>query len=115
MNPILRWLRRGVQGMARRRLELEALEGRTLLSAGFYSSDGTGNNVADPSMGSAGTDLIRLSPAAYADGINKPSLPNATSARVISDLLNNQANPSSPSQDLNTLNGNHLTDFGYTW
>jgi hypothetical protein len=96
-------------------LELEPLEARMLLSTGLYSADGSGNNVANPTWGSAETDLLRLSPAAYADGISSPSLPNDPSARVVSDLLNNQADPSDPSQDLQTVDQNSLSDFGYAW
>ena len=56
-----------------------------------------------------------MSPAAYADGISTPSLGNNPSARVVSDILNNQANPADPSQDLNTIDANSLSDFGYAW
>ena len=77
-------------------MEVEGLEERSLLSATFYTADGTGNNVANPTLGTAGTDLLRVSPVAYADGISAPSLPNNPSARVISDILNNQADPSEP-------------------
>ena len=44
-----------------------------------------------------------------------PALPNDPSARVLSDLLNNQASPGNLSQDIQTLNQNNLTDFGYTF
>jgi peroxidase len=77
--------------------------------------DEMGNNAANVKLGTAGTQLIRISPVAYADGIGSPSLPNNPSARVISDILNSQADPNDPTQDLSTLNGNSLTDFGYTW
>jgi hypothetical protein len=52
---------------------------------------------------------------AYADGVSSPSLPNDPSARVVSNILNNQADPNDPSQDLNTVDGNNLSDFGYVW
>jgi hypothetical protein len=97
------------------RLHCEGLEERSLLSAGFYSADGTGNNVANPTWGSAGSDLLRVSPVAYADGISTPSLPQDQSARAISNILNNQVDPNNPSQDLNTVDGNNLSDFGYVW
>src|SRR5262249_22503761 len=77
--------------------------------------DEVGNNVARPTLGTAGTDLLRVSPAAYADGISAPSLPGNPSARVFSDILNNQANPSDPSQDVNTVDGQSLSDFGYAF
>ncbi len=38
--------------------------------------DGVGNNLANPLWGSAGSDLLRLTAAAYADGVDSPSLPN---------------------------------------
>ena len=85
--------RRPAKTRRRYRLDLEVLESRVLLSATLYAPDGTGNNVANPPWGSAGTDLLRLLPAAYADGISSPSLANNPSARVVSDLLNNQADP----------------------
>ena len=73
------------------RVGLEELETRALLSSTLESIDGTGNNTAKPLQGSAGTDLIRVSPVAYADGVSSPALPNNPSARVLSDVLNNQA------------------------
>jgi hypothetical protein len=113
---------------ARARLLLENLEGRIVttatatsaavpaLSASTYRPiDEIGNNIANPSLGTAGTDLLRVAAAAYADGISSPSLPQDQSARVISDILNNQANPSDPSQDLNTVDQQSLSDFGYAF
>ena len=50
------------------RPEIETLEVRCLLDASFYSFNGSGNNVANPTWGEAGTDLIRLTPAEYANG-----------------------------------------------
>jgi hypothetical protein len=83
--------------------------------AAYRPIDEAGNNVANPTLGTACTDLLRVSPAAYADGISAPSLASDPSARVISDILNNQANPADPSQDLNTLDANSLSDFGYAF
>jgi hypothetical protein len=77
--------------------------------------DEVGNNVADPTLGTAGTDLLRVSPVAYADGISAPSLASNPSARVVSDILNNQADPADPSQDLNTFDAQSLSDFGYAF
>ncbi len=84
-------------------------------SSSFRPIDETGNNVANPTLGTAGTDLLRVSPAAYSDGISSPSLASDPSARVVSDILNNQADPNNPSQDLNTVDQNSLSDFGYAW
>jgi peroxidase len=97
-------------------LVLEQLEDRVQPSvAGFRPIDETGNNTAQPTLGTAGTDLLRVSPVAYADGVSSPALPNNPSARVVSDLLNNQAVPGNLSQEIQTLNQNNLTDFGYTF
>ncbi len=74
-----------------------------------------GNNVANPNWGTAGTDLVRLTPAEYADGVDSPSLPQDPSARLISDIVNNQADPADPSQDANTVNQQSLSDFVYSF
>jgi peroxidase len=76
---------------------------------------GISNNAANPMWGTAGTDLLRLAPAAYADGIHAPALPHDLSARAISDLVNNQADPADPSQDIQTVDQNSLSDFGYSF
>jgi hypothetical protein len=97
-------------------LQVEALETRCLPSTtGYRSIDEVGNNVANPTLGTANTDLLRLSPAAYADGVSTPSLANDPSARVVSDILNNQADPANPASDLATIDQNSLSDFGYVW
>jgi hypothetical protein len=84
-------------------------------SAGYRPIDETGNNRVNPTLGSAGTDLIRIAPVGYADGISAPSLPQDQSARAISNILNNQADPNNPSQDLNTVDQQSLSDFGYVF
>ncbi|HXC99086.1 MAG TPA: peroxidase family protein [Verrucomicrobiae bacterium] len=76
---------------------------------------GISNNVANPLWGSAETDLLRLAPVGYADGIDAPALPNDLSARAISDIINNQADPADPSQDIQTVDQNSLSDFGYSF
>jgi hypothetical protein len=133
MNTLLHWLRQaaprkrlrhsGPRRHAPARPTLERLEDRTVPSVvtstapvtGYRPIDEVGNNVADPTLGTAGTDLLRTSPVAYADGTSSPSLPQDQSARVISDILNNQADPSNPSQDLNTVDALSLSDFGYAF
>jgi hypothetical protein len=82
---------------------------------GFRPISEVGNNLANPTQGTAGADLLRVSPAAYADGVSAPSLAGNASARVISDILNNQADPANPSQDVATIDQNSLSDFGYVW
>ncbi len=77
--------------------------------------NGAGNNVANPTWGTAGTDLIRLTPAQYANGIDSPSLPQDPSARLISNIVNNQADPANPSQDIATVNQQSLSDFAYSF
>ena len=49
--------------------------------------NGFGNNTAHPGWGSAGTDLLRISPAAYTDGISTPSGADRPSARLISNTV----------------------------
>jgi hypothetical protein len=85
------------------------------LATGYRPITETGNNVANPTWGTAGSDLIRQSPVGYADGKSAPSLPQDQSARAISNILNNQADPSDPSQDINTVDQNNLSDFGYAF
>ncbi len=96
---------------------IELLEHRRLFSAAptVEPINGVGNNVANPTWGTAGTDLTRLSPAAYTDGVSSPSLATSASARLISNLVNNQASPSNASQNINTLDSNHLSDYGYAF
>ena len=93
----------------------ERLESRLLMSSDIRSINGAGNNVANPGWGSAGADLIRLAAAAYADGIGTPSLATDISARAVSNILNSQADPNSPSQDVQTVDQNSLSDFGYAF
>jgi hypothetical protein len=54
------------------------------LSVSVRPIDGTGNNPFHPSWGSAGVDLLRLAPAAYADGVSAPAGASRPSARKIS-------------------------------
>jgi peroxidase len=103
-----------------RHMLLEKLETRRMLSSvipvgEFRPIDEVGNNVANPTWGTAGDDLLRLAPTNYADGVDAPALPDDLSARDISNILNNQSDPSDPSQDLATLDANELTDFGYVF
>jgi peroxidase len=99
--------------LSRWRPQLERLEERALLATGLYSLDGTGTNLANPAWGSAGTDLIRIAAAAYADGLSAPSGANRPSARAISNALSDQTDPTDPSQDLNVVNQKGLSDYIY--
>ena len=71
---------------------MEQLEARSMMSVNpvgappapllpAESIDGIGNNVAHPTWGSTGQDLLRLSPVAYGDGISTPSGADRPSAR----------------------------------
>ena len=100
----------------RARVLFEALEGRTFRSASPYESlDGTGNNLANTYWGAAGSDLIRLTAAAYSDGVSSPNLAGDASARTISNLVNSQTDPNDSSTELNSTDGNNLSDFGYAF
>lgn len=83
--------RRGVQTRAERPTT-EALESRQLLSRDvpIRSIDGTGNNPIDPMLGSAGVDLVRISPAVYDDGVWDPPGDDRPSPRVISNAIHDQ-------------------------
>ena len=72
------------------------------------SIDGTGNNVAHPTWGSVGQDLLRLSPAAYGDGIASPSGADRPNARLVSNLL-----ATSPAGGV--TNDRDFTAFVYAW
>lgn len=103
-----------VKGNRRRRLShsmsvaAEVLEVRAMLSAPEVRSiDGTGNNLAHPDWGSAGSDLLRTAPAAYGDGISSPAGANRPSARLISNTVDAQ------STDLE--NDRAMSDFVYVW
>jgi hypothetical protein len=105
-------------GKARRRravpLRLEALEERYVLDV--RSITGFGNNLVNPTWGAAGTDLLRVSPAAYANGTNSPSTPNTLSPRQISNDLNNQSSPIfSGADNLGSPQSRSLSDFAYVW
>lgn len=109
-----------LRGLRRRRLTqtscvgLEQLETRSLMSINPVSPalpepiDGTGNNLAHPTWGSAGQDLLRLSPVAYGDGISTPAGADRPSARLVSNLL-------STSPDGGVTNDRDMTAFVYVW
>jgi peroxidase len=69
--------------------QLERLEERCVLSGVFRTIDGSNNNDAHPDWGSAGEDLLRKGPAAYADGLNAPVIgnPQRPSPRLVSDVV----------------------------
>src|SRR3954468_17754992 len=71
--------------------------------------DGTGNNLANPLWGSAGSDYLReASGAHYADGISAPQVAGLPSARAVSNSLMTQGENS-------VLDPRSLTAMVYTW
>lgn len=118
---------RRAAGPAPRKLHLEPLESRALMTAGPMPPatqagwqgplqpepiDGSGNNVANPTWGAANTDYVRVGPVNFADGISAPSGQNLPSARTISNLIANQ-DIDGIEQNLN--NNMSLSDFVYAW
>ncbi len=71
------------------------------------SVDGTGNNVEDPLLGSAGTQLRRLVDSDYADGISEPSGTDRVSARQISNVVAAQTD--------SVLSSRNLSDLVWQW
>ncbi|HZZ70949.1 MAG TPA: peroxidase family protein [Pirellulales bacterium] len=77
------------------------------LRAEDRSYDGSGNNLLNPTWGMAGTDFIRIAPAAYGDGISTPSGADRPNVRDISNAIVAQSG-SIP----NTMN---LSDMVFQW
>ena len=90
-------------------VDAEALEGRLLCASDVRSFDGTGNNPLHPDWGAAGTALLRLVAAQYADGVASPSGSSRPSARAISNAL--AAHP----EDEEVPSAAHLSAFAYLW
>ncbi|MEZ5300802.1 MAG: peroxidase family protein [Verrucomicrobiales bacterium] len=61
--------------------------GQFQFPAEFRTIDGTSNNSANSTLGSAGTPMIRLSPADYADGSGSPAGADRASAREVSNAV----------------------------
>jgi hypothetical protein len=89
------------------RLALEKLEDR-LVPTTYRTIDGSGNNLANPTWGEAGTDLLRLAPAQYGNGYSTPGGANRPSARVISNAIAGQ-----PVDDM--PNSRDMSAFVYAW
>ncbi len=71
------------------------------------SYDGSGNNVLNPTWGAAGSDLVRMAPAAYGDGMSSPAGATRENPRAISNTLVSQSGPMP-----NTMN---LSDWVFQW
>lgn len=63
------------------------------IPAEFRTIDGAGNNVANPTWGSADQPFLRFAPADYADGVSEPSGETRPSARLISNEIHAQPEP----------------------
>ena len=87
--------------------ELELLESRCLLSGVYRTIDGTGNNLANPDWGAANTDLLRIAPAAFGDGISDMAGANRPSPREISNAVAAQTDA--------ILNNRHMSDWVWQW
>ncbi len=89
---------------------VETLESRCLLSASIVPAiDGSNRNPQHPTWGSAGVQLLRLAPIAYADGISSPAGVDRPSARLISDTVS--AHPAG----VDMPNSRSMTDMVYVW
>lgn len=62
-------------------------------AATFRSIDGSNNNITQATWGQSGTQLTRIAPAAYGDGISTPAGTNRPSARTISNGVSSQSEP----------------------
>jgi peroxidase len=63
---------------------------RATSPARFPSLDGSGHNLADPEVGAADTQLIRLIPSDYADGLSALAGPDRPDPRTISNIVISQ-------------------------
>jgi peroxidase len=88
-------------------LHIEVLEDRTVPSS-FRTIDGWDNNPAHPDWGSAGTNLLRIAPAEYSDGMYTPAGYERPCPRVISNAI--VAHP-----DEETKSDRLLSAFIYAW
>ena len=87
---------------------VDLLEDRLQPSATVPSMDGSGHNLAHPNWGMAGTDFIRIAPAAYDDGISTPAGADRPNARAISNALADQPDDAA-------TNDRDMSAFIYAW
>lgn len=73
----------------------------------YRSIDGSGNNLAHPTWGTTGINLIRRVPAEYSDGEYVPARIGEISARRISNYIS--------AQEESILNSRNLTDMVWQW
>ncbi len=75
--------------------------------AQYRTFDGSGNNIANPTWGAAGTNLERIAPAAYPDGISSPTGGTRPGPREISNAI--------VAQMISMPNSLGLTDWTFQW
>jgi peroxidase len=73
----------------------------------YRSIDGSGNNINNPTWGSVGTQLLRMSVEDYADGISEPAGDTRKSPREISNIM--------ATQEESLLNSVGASDFIWQW
>src|SRR5271170_6879424 len=71
-----------------------------------YSIDGTGNNLANPSLGAAGSDEVRIAPARFAPGTTDTPVAGPD-PRVISNTI------FASDQDLNDPGGRSAYTYAF--
>ncbi|MGD1702942.1 peroxidase family protein [Dapis sp. BLCC M229] len=71
----------------------------------FRTIDGSNNNLNNPKYGEVGENLLRLTPASYADGIEQ--LANGPNPREISNAVFSQSE--------SILNARNLSDYTWLW
>jgi peroxidase len=79
-----------------------------MMAADTRSITGWGNNVANPDWGSAGSQLLRIGPAEYSDGISSPAGATRANPRTISNTIVAQE------EDAPT-NSREMSAFVYAW
>ena len=77
----------------------------------YRSFNGAGNNLSNPIFGEAETELLRLTPNAYADGISTPRGGLATSSLPNARAISNAVSAQSSSQ----VNSIGATDWLWQW
>ncbi len=76
---------------------------------GYYRSiDGSFNNLQNPDWGTVGSNLLRVGPASYSDGIETPAGEDRPSAREVSNAISAQ-------KQTEFRNDNDLSAFVYVW
>ncbi len=69
-------------------MHVELFEARVVpATLDIRTYDGTSNNLTNVAWGSSGTQLVRVSPVAYGDGISTPAGSTLPSPRLVSNVL----------------------------